>query len=94
MDKRRIGVGDFRIGKEEKEAINEVLDSGRISEGAKVREFERRWAEYIGTKYCVATSSGAGFIGSHLVGRLVTEGAKVRVSDNLENSSLGNFRTH
>ncbi len=60
MDKRRVHVGDFRIGKEEREAINEVLDSGRISEGIKVREFEKSWAEYIGTKYCIATSSGAG----------------------------------
>ncbi len=60
MDKRRINVGDFRIDKEEREAITEVLDSGRISEGIKVREFERQWAEYIGTKYCIATSSGAG----------------------------------
>lgn len=60
MVKRRINVGDFRIDREERKAINEVLDSGRISEGAKVREFERRWAEYVGTKYCIATSSGAG----------------------------------
>ena len=54
----KIKVGDFRIGKEEKEAVNQVLDSGQISEGKKVREFERKWAEYIGTKYCVATNSG------------------------------------
>ncbi|HDY66913.1 MAG TPA: DegT/DnrJ/EryC1/StrS family aminotransferase [Candidatus Scalindua sp.] len=60
MGKRRINVGDFHIGREEREAITEVLDSGRISEGTKVREFERRWAEYVGTKYCIATSSGAG----------------------------------
>lgn len=60
MDKRRINVGDLRIDREEKEAINKILDSGRISEGKNVREFEKRWAEYVGTKYCVATSSGAG----------------------------------
>lgn len=60
MDKKRINVGDFRIDREERKAINEVLNSGRISEGAKVREFEKRWAEYVGTKYCIATSSGAG----------------------------------
>lgn len=57
---KRIQVGDFRISQEGRKAINEVLDSGRISEGAKVREFERRWAEYIGTGHCIATSSGAG----------------------------------
>ena len=60
MGKRRINVGDFHIGREEREAINEVLDSGRISEGAKVREFEQQWAQFIGTRYCIATSSGAG----------------------------------
>ena len=48
---KRIQVGDFQIDEEGRKAINEVLDSGRISEGAKVREFERRWAEYIGTGY-------------------------------------------
>jgi len=55
---RRVLVGDFRLDKEEKEAIYEVLDSGRISEGQKVREFEKRFASYIGTEYAVATSSG------------------------------------
>jgi len=54
----RIKVGDFKIGQEERQAINEVLDSGRISEGQKTREFEQKWAEYIGTKYCVAVNSG------------------------------------
>src|SRR3972149_4322868 len=57
---RKITVGDFRLGEEEKAAINEVLDSGRISEGRRVREFEREWAKFVGTKYCIATSSGAG----------------------------------
>jgi len=53
-----INVGDFRIGKKERIAINQVLDSGRISEGPKVREFEKAWAEYVGTKYAVALNSG------------------------------------
>lgn len=54
----RIRVGDFRLGRKEKRIINEVLDKGLLSEGLKVNEFERRWAEYIGTKYCVAVNSG------------------------------------
>jgi dTDP-4-amino-4,6-dideoxygalactose transaminase len=53
-----ITVGDFRIGKEEKDIINEVLDSGRISEGKYVKKFEIEFAKKIGTKYCVALSSG------------------------------------
>jgi len=56
----KIRVGDFKLGEAEKKAINEVLDSGRLSEGPKVLEFEKKWAEYIGTKYAVATSSGFG----------------------------------
>lgn len=55
---RRILVGDFRIGEEEKRAVNEVLDSGRISENVKVKAFEKAWADYIGTKYCVLVNSG------------------------------------
>jgi perosamine synthetase len=58
MSQIRVRVGDFRLGAEEKRAINKVLDSGRLSEGPRVREFERRWAEYVGTDYCIATSSG------------------------------------
>ncbi len=53
-----IPVGDFKLLKEEKEAILDVLDNGRISEWKKVKEFEKLFAEYVGTKYCVAVSSG------------------------------------
>ncbi|MCK4326624.1 DegT/DnrJ/EryC1/StrS aminotransferase family protein [bacterium] len=54
----RVRVGDFRLRKEEKQAINDVLDSGHISEGQKVREFEKKWAEFVGTRYAIALSSG------------------------------------
>lgn len=53
-----IHVGDFKIGSEERDAINAVLDSGRISEGKRVRDFEHKWAEFVGTKYCVLVNSG------------------------------------
>lgn len=53
-----IRVGDFRVGNEEREAIKEVLDSGRLTEWRKVKEFERVWADYIGTSYALATNSG------------------------------------
>lgn len=54
----RIRVGDLRIGNKEKKIINEVLESGRFSEGSKVRAFEEGWARFIGTKYCVLVNSG------------------------------------
>ena len=55
---KRIHVGDFKIGDEEKHAVMKVLDSGRISEGKFTREFEKQWAKYIGTKYSIALNSG------------------------------------
>jgi len=54
----KVRVGDIKIGDEERAAIQEVLDSGRLSEGGKVREFESLWARYTDTKYCVAVNSG------------------------------------
>ncbi len=56
--KRRISVGDFKINVEERAAINEVLDAGRISEWKKVNEFERLFGDYINTKHCVAVNTG------------------------------------
>jgi len=56
--KKRISVGDFRIGEVERAAINEVLDAGRISEWKKVNEFEKLFADYINTKHCIVVQSG------------------------------------
>ncbi len=55
---KRILVGDFKIDQDERTAIIDVLDAGRISEWKKVREFEKIFAKYIGTRYCLAVSSG------------------------------------
>jgi perosamine synthetase len=53
-----IHVGDMKIGPEEKAAINMVLDSGHISEGKMVKDFEREFALKIGTRHSIAVSSG------------------------------------
>ena len=58
MMKIKIRVGDFRIGVDEKKVIGKVLTQGRLSEGYYVREFEERFAEFVGCKYAIATSSG------------------------------------
>ena len=38
--------------------INEILDSGQLTLGKHGKEFEQRFAEYVGTKYAVAVNSG------------------------------------
>ena len=46
------------FGEEELEALREPFKTGWIGLGPKTREFEVRFAEYIGTKYAVAFNSG------------------------------------
>src|SRR4030042_3572119 len=60
IKKIKVQVGDFKLQKKERNAILRVLDSGRISEGEKTYQFEQEWAKFIGTKYCIAASSGTG----------------------------------
>lgn len=75
--KRRIHVGYFRIDKEEREAVNEVLDSGCISEGLKVREFEVQFAKFVGTQYAIALSSGTSALVAGLLALIHTNKIKV-----------------
>jgi len=53
-----INIGDFKIGNEEKECIMNILNSGRISEGKVVKQFEHEWAKFVGTDYAIAVNSG------------------------------------
>ena len=61
------GPGSYWIGEEEKKEVLEVLQSGHLSRYGdlsdprfqhKVLSFEQEFAEYIGVRHAVATSSG------------------------------------
>jgi len=78
-----ISVGDFRIGSEEREAIKKVLDSGRISEGEKVAEFENDFSKYIGTKYTVLVNSGTSAIIAGLMSLLFVDGLSIKPQTNV-----------
>ncbi len=54
----RIPFGTISITERSKKLIQEILDLTRVSSGKHVREFEKRFAELIGTKEAVAVSSG------------------------------------
>lgn len=85
---KRISVGDLRIGEEEKRAINDVLDNGRISESIKVKEFEKLFAEYIGTKYSVAVNSGTSALIAGIIAMVHDENIKATPGTNVFTTPL------
>jgi perosamine synthetase len=54
---KSIPVARPSIGVEEEKAVVEVLRSGWLAQGARVAEFEKRFAEYVGAAHAVAVSS-------------------------------------
>ena len=45
-------------GEEIREAAKRVIDSGWYLQGEEVARFEKNYAEYIGTKYCIGVANG------------------------------------
>ncbi|MFW9907952.1 MAG: DegT/DnrJ/EryC1/StrS family aminotransferase [Candidatus Thorarchaeota archaeon] len=46
------------IDREEQEAVQAVLESGMLAEGKISREFEKEFADFVGTKFATVTSNG------------------------------------
>jgi len=46
------------VGREEADAVAEVLTGGMIAQGRRVAELEQRWAERVGVRHAVAVSNG------------------------------------
>lgn len=46
------------LGQEEKDAISKVIDSGWVAMGDITKEFETKFADYVGAKYAVFVDSG------------------------------------
>ncbi len=54
----QIPIARPLISEAEKQAVVDVLSSGQLSQGAKVAEFERAFAEMHGAKHGIATNNG------------------------------------
>jgi dTDP-4-amino-4,6-dideoxygalactose transaminase len=65
------------LGAREKKAVLKVLDSGFLAQGAKVEEFEKRFAEYIRVKYAIAISSGTTALHLALLAHGIKKGDEV-----------------
>jgi perosamine synthetase len=53
-----ISMAKVQIDEESTKAILDVIKSGQIAQGPKVEQFEKAFADYIGTKFAVAVNSG------------------------------------
>lgn len=58
MIKRKIPYGRQFITEEDIKAVTDTLKSDYLTQGPKIVEFEKAFAEYIGSKYAVAVSNG------------------------------------
>lgn len=63
------------------EDIEKILNSGQLTSGAYVRRFEEEFAEYVGTRYAVTTTSATTALHMSLVVLGVGVGDEVLVSD-------------
>ncbi len=73
----RIPISKPFIGEEEKKAVLEVLESGFLASGDKVRDFEKKFSKYVGTKHAIATSSGTTALHASLLALDIKKGDEV-----------------
>lgn len=66
---------------EELEEIQKVLDSGWVSQGPKVKEFEDKITNYLGVKYAVAVTNCTSALHLALLSIGVNKGDEVLVAD-------------
>jgi len=75
-----INIAKPLIGKEEKKAVMDVLDSGIIAQGPRVKAFEEAFADLCGVKHAVATSSGTTALHTALLAHKIGAGDEVITS--------------
>lgn len=74
-----IPIAKPQIGQEEQRAVAQVLASGHLAAGDVVTNFEKEFAEYVGTAHAVAVSNGTVAIQAALEGLGVGPGDEVVV---------------
>ncbi|MCX6671990.1 MAG: DegT/DnrJ/EryC1/StrS family aminotransferase [Euryarchaeota archaeon] len=76
-----IPIAKPLLGDEEKAAVLRVLESGMIASGPRTEEFEKKFAEFVGTKYAIATTSGTTALHLGLLSLGVKKGDEVILPD-------------
>ena len=75
-----INIAKPLIGEEEKKAVLEVLDSGMIAQGPRVKAFEEAFAAMCGVKHAIATTSGTTALHVALLANGIGEGDEMITS--------------
>jgi perosamine synthetase len=75
-----IHIAKPMIGQEEKQAVLEVLDSGIIAQGPRVKAFEEAFADMCGVRHAIATTSGTTALHVALLAHGIGEGDEVITS--------------
>ncbi|MDF1534605.1 MAG: DegT/DnrJ/EryC1/StrS family aminotransferase [Methanosarcinaceae archaeon] len=74
-----INFSEMYVDSDIKKAVEQVLDSGRYIKGDNLRQFEREYADFCGTKYGVGVSSGTSAILLSLMALGIKKGDEVIV---------------
>jgi len=72
-----IGMTSIQVDGESMQAVLDVLKSGQLAQGPKVDEFEKTFAEYIGTNYAIAVNSGTAALHVSLLAAGIVAGDEV-----------------
>jgi dTDP-4-amino-4,6-dideoxygalactose transaminase len=77
----KISLAKPYFDQEELEEIRTVLDSGWVSQGPKVKEFEEKIASYLGVKYAIAVTNCTAALHLALLSIGIKKGDEVLVAD-------------
>ena len=80
MIETQIRLARPELGSEEEEAVLEVMRSGLLAQGEKVKAFEEAFAEATGARYAIATSNGSTALQLALLAHGVESGDEVITS--------------
>lgn len=76
-----ITIAKPLFGEKEFENIKAVLNSGMLTQGKFVEDFEREFAHYIGVKFAVATNSGTSALHTALAALGIKSGDEIITTD-------------
>ncbi len=78
-------------------SVKRVLDSGWYIQGQEVKDFEKGYSEYIGTKYCIGVANGLDalrlILKAYIMMGEITPGDEIIVPANTFIASMWRFQT-